>query len=245
MFLDAKLSKLQVRSAKDKPISDFGDSRMELYQTWQLSEMSGLGAESFAGKQGFSAIEARDMRLGAGDVREQIDDPRISHLIPENGVIQLDIHYWESDDGDSTRAVKSTFTNAALEKLMEALKAASKDERAAKESFDNWIGENAPKLIEAGIGVAVPTVSPVLAAIDLKPLLSSLVSIAKNNGDDYHGSSRFIIQTRADGTWRIIGRDRPTRWLEEEGPISILDTIQVANGKIDYDAVFEIAAYKS
>ncbi|MGI9354283.1 MAG: hypothetical protein ACR2PF_03865 [Rhizobiaceae bacterium] len=134
------------------------------------------------------------MRFGAGDTRENIGDPRISHIIPESGVIQLDIHFWESDDGDATRAIKSIFTDAALDKLLQALDASDKDERAAKEKLVGWIGENAPALVEAGMAGAAPGFSGVLAAVDIKPLLSSLVGIAKENGDDYHATLDLLYK---------------------------------------------------
>lgn len=243
MFLTAKLSSLDVLASKDKKFSDFGDNRMELYQTWQLSEMTGLGAAAFSGRQGFTTINPGDMRLDAGDRRTMINDPYISHMIEPGKVVQLDVHFWESDDAESTHAVKSTFSDAALSHLLQALEAAGADEKAAKENLKSWIGDNAANIVQAGVGAVAPQLSPIVSAFDLNGLFGSLLNVAQENGDDYHGLYRIIIQTRTNGEWRMIAPTGPTQWQTGEGPLQPFHSVNVASGKIAYDAVFDVSLY--
>ncbi len=246
MFLDITLDELQVFKSKDKPLRDIFDSRMELYQTWQMSEMSGLEGEVKRGRQGYSSTGAMDsaVRMGKGESR-QVGDPRVTHQLPDDSAVQFDIHYWESDGRGSTTAVRTAFSDQTLKQLQTAWEDATEEMRDARKDVSSWLDDNAESILKAGAAALLPPGAVGIAATyNLLPFLNTVVKLARRNADDYHGHSRFVIQTRGQNEWRVIAPSEHSQWMTGDGTLIFNDTVRNGDGSIDYRAGFIFRGYE-
>ena len=101
-----------------------------------------------------TAIDTAE-RVPKGDA-VAMHDPRIRYELPDDSRIRLDMHFWESDGREATRAVKTAFANDTLQFLKQAWEDASRDVDSARQGLSSWLDENAENLIKSGIAVIAP-----------------------------------------------------------------------------------------
>lgn len=209
-----------------------GNTAIELYQTWQLSELTtveGTEKASWA-RQGFST---RGGMRGFTRFHDQevktVVDPQITLAVnpatlPANGDsrrLELRMHHWEQNDADSTQRIRTLFSDPSMQTLVDAWAASSANHDKARRSLDDWVSKNWQGIATQLISAASPAAAGVVSSLNLLPLLGLIVDLARNQSDRYFDEDRIIISLRR-GTgdnviWKVDGPALPPG-EEGQGP---------------------------
>lgn len=185
-----------------------GNTAIELYQTWSLSELDALGPAGAGvetsrwSRLGFSTRGGLRgyQRFRSGD-RETVLDPSLSLALPSlheghERLLAFEVHHWEQNDGAATERVKLLSSNESLRRLAVAWRAARADAEQARLSLDVWLDEHADELLALAIGSVAPAAAGVTAGFDLVPLLEVLFRMALDRADRHLASHRLHIGLR-------------------------------------------------
>lgn len=243
MFIQLVLHKIHAIKISDHPFDPF-NRRSELYQTWQLAALEEIepGKESARwARQGFSTRGAPDdgSSFAKGEARDVVD-PQISLGLPdlkEGEVVRyrFDVHYWESDT--ATEKVRGVFSDATLEYMTKAWKAAGEDEAKARKSLGEWLDKNWEGVAKGMITAASPTAAGVLAAYNVLPLLEQLFVFVRSSADDYHQMHRFVLEVRRrDGAYhfQVTSPSSGASGWFQPGKIGLREPVSDATGDNAY-----------
>jgi hypothetical protein len=231
MFFHVTLHRIQAERVCDHPMDPF-DTSIELFQTWHLAALDTFADNAPASwaRQGCSSRGAPDdgTTLRNGD-QVVVVDPQITIGVPDDitkltGCHQyrLDFHHWEADPGDATEKIRAAFTDATLKYMVDAWRSAKEDAVKARGALEAWVKQNWKDAVKA-IAVATAPTSPwTQIGLNILPLVELLVGMLQEQGDDYYGMHRFVIQYRANGAnslnWQITDHGgAPSGWLNGQG----------------------------
>lgn len=230
----------------DRVFDSLLDDCVELYQTWHVSHLvpgTDAGADSHGARLGFSTRGAPDdgVHFRSSEIRVVVD-PQITIAQPEcafdkgaRSMYSVDYYHWESDR--STETVRAAFSNATLARLMTAWRAAQGDERAARAALDSWLKADAERALLASLSAAGLAAAPwVPVGMSMLPILKLLTGLAAQDGDDFIGTDRFVVEiegtgVEADTRWRVIPPDgRHGDWVKGQGKQSFTVRVEDARG---------------
>lgn len=189
-----------------------GNTAIELYQTWSLSDLERLSSDPGAGVE-----EARWSRLGFstrgglrgfrrfrnGD-RENVIDPVLTLALSEamkpgdERLLSFDVHHWEQNDASTTEKVKLLSSNESLKTLITMWRTAREDQDRARLGLDVWLEENLDDIAKLALESVAPAAAGVATAFNLIPLLEILFRMALDQADRHLSSHRVLVGLRRD-----------------------------------------------
>jgi len=254
-FLSITLHEIQSKKVAE---NDWwpGNTAIELYQTWQMYELRTIeGTETATwGRQGFSTRGGLRgyTRFHDKSLRTVID-PQITLAIntdtlPANGDfrrIELRVHHWEQNDGESTQRVRSLFSDPSMQVLVNAWVAAEANEEKARNTLNSWVSSNWQTLAARLIEAAAPAAAGVVSTLNLLPLLGLVVDVARHQADRYFSEDRIIIGIRKDNEnrviWKVDGPGlAPGAEIAGTGMCEAKTTIRDADNSNVLDALYRV-----
>jgi hypothetical protein len=191
-----------------------GNTAIELYQTWQLSELESVQGTEKAGwaRQGFSTKGGLRgyTRFHDGDTRTVID-PQITlalnpELLPKDDFRRLELrfHHWEQNDTDATQKVRTLFSDPSMQQMIDAWAASNGNSDRAKRALEDWVGKNWQSIAGHLIEMASPAAAGIVSTLNLLPFLGLVVDVARNQADRYFSEDRIIISLQSDAQGRVL-----------------------------------------
>ena len=253
MFFYITLHKIEALKVKDHPWDPF-NRKVELFQTWHLCEIDPVkppeedSQVSNWARQGFSVRGAPNSgsSFGNGDIRTVVD-PQITFGLPddlmkvgERRLFRFDVHYWEADQTGADK-VRALFADSTLSYMTKAWEAAKEDEEKAKEQLASWIKDNWQDIAKGLVGAASPAALGIVSKFNLLELIESLVSLALNQGSDYHQMHRYVFELRGvDGglEWRVIAPTSDADFKTGEGSLAVKEDVSDSGGSNLYKTEF-------
>jgi hypothetical protein len=230
MFFHISIHRIKAHRVSDHPWDPF-DRSIELYQTWHLAALEKADQMSPASwaRMGCSSRGAPDDGTTFRDGTDLVVvDPQIT-LGVEPGAVQkveqrqfrLDFHHWESDPGNGTEKVRSAFTDITLQYMVNAWKAAGQDAAAARAALESWVSDNWKGAAKAIAMATAPAGRWVEVGSNLLPVVDLLVGMLKEQGENYFGQHRFILQQRGNKEtlqWQVTAPNgTPSGWKNGQG----------------------------
>jgi hypothetical protein len=240
MFFHISIHRIKAHRISDHPIDPF-DRSIELYQTWHLAALEKMDETSPASwaRMGCSSRGAPD---DGTSFREGTDlivvDPQITLGVDPDAIknkeqnqFRLDFHHWESDPGSATEKVRAAFTDITLHYMVNAWKAAGEDAARARSALESWISTNWKDAVKAIAVATAPAGAWVQIGTNLLPVVDLMVGMLKEQGDNYFGQHRFILQQRGNGEtlqWQVTAPNgNPSGWKNgqsrHETEVRVLD----------------------
>lgn len=252
MFMHFTIHGIKAYKVQDHPWDPI-NKRVELYQTWHLSDIEPLvpladKPVSSWTRLGFSTRGGPDdgVSFTAGEERVVVD-PQIIFGLPDAAFVSgkktrfvIDYHHWESDG--STEKIRAAFSNTTLAYLMKVWKEAHGDQAAARARLEGWLKDNWQQTLKGAIAAAGVASSPWLAVgMSVLPVIDLLVDVAKNNGDEYLDMHRFVVELNGEGAagqtrWRVIPPSGTTpAWITGQGKQEFIARAQDGGGHNTFD----------
>ena len=230
MFFHVSIHRIKAHRVSDHPWDPF-DRSIELYQTWHLAALERMDETSPASwaRMGCSSRGAPD---DGTNFREGTDlivvDPQITLGVApaaiqnaEQSHFRLDFHHWESDPGSGTEKVRAAFTDITLQYMANAWSAAREDAAKARAALETWISANWKDAVKGIATAAAPSGPWVQIGTNLLPAVDLLVGLLKEQGENYFGLHRFILQQRGNNEtlqWQVTAPNgNPSGWKTGQG----------------------------
>ncbi|KYF85768.1 hypothetical protein BE20_09590 [Sorangium cellulosum] len=252
MFMHFTVHEIKAHKVQDHPFDPL-NRRVELYQTWHLSEIDPLvpladrPASSWS-RLGFSTRGGPDdgVSFREGEARTVVD-PQIIFGLPDDAFASgkrtrfvIDYHHWESDG--STAKVRAAFSNSTLAYLLKVWKESHADQAASRARLEGWLKDNWQQVLKGAIAAAGMASSPwVAVGTSILPVVELLVDVAKNNSDEYLDMHRFVVELNGEGApgqtrWRVVppSGEAPD-WVTGQGKQEFVARAADAGGHNKFD----------